>query len=239
MPIGVVGIIYESRPKRQPATPPFFARKPATPPSCAAAARQFIPTSPSPMPCATVRRRPGLPADSILLIGRTDREGRPASRRRWISMWTCSSRAAVSRSSKQWSNTRRMPVIKHYHGRLHPLRGPRRRPGHGGKPHHQREDAQRPGVCNAVETHARPPRHRRLPSCPAPPTPSGRAALNCAATPAVRALLGELASSPRPTPIGPPNILDLKSGGKNRRTILDDAIETHRKPTARTTATPS
>ena len=201
VPIGVVGIIYESRPNVT-----SDAAVLCTKTGNAAILRGGSEALRTNLAIAAALREgaasAGLPADCIQLIAHTDREavrhlaqmdryvdllvprgGTVPHRSRRRSTPGCPSSSITTASA---SSTWTAPPTRTWRSASSSTRKPS-----------APASATRWKRCSSTATS--PP-----PSCPAPPTPSGRAASNCAATPP-RARSSVNASSPRPTPIGPPS----------------------------------
>ena len=149
VPIGVVGIIYESRPNVT-----SDAAVLCTKTGNAAILRGGSESLRSNLAIAAALRAgaaaAGLPADCILLIPRTDREAVRllAETDQYVDMIVPARRHGADRDGGEPA---RMPVIKHYHGvcilyvdRAADLD---MAVNSGGE-----HEGQRPGVCNAVET---------------------------------------------------------------------------------------
>ncbi len=157
------------------------------------ARRQRVPPfQPRHRRCPARRRGPGrvCPPTASCSIPRTDREAV-----RHLAEMDQVRRLLVPRGGQSLIEAVVQPRADARHQalprRLHPLRGPRRRPGHGGQTSPSTPRRQRPGVCNAVETllvhrdiAADLPAARRR-------RPLGSAASNCAAITRSAQILGE------------------------------------------------
>lgn len=149
VPIGVVGIIYESRPNVT-----SDAAVLCTKTGNAAILRGGSESLRSNLAIADALRdgaaRAGLPADSILLIPRTDREAVRllAEMDRYVDMIVPRGGTALIETVVQHA---RMPVIKHYHG-VCILYVDRAADQAMAERILINAKCQRPGVCNAVET---------------------------------------------------------------------------------------
>ena len=149
VPIGVVGIIYESRPNVT-----SDAAVLCTKTGNAAILRGGSEALRSNLAIAEALRdgatRAGLPADSILLIARTDREAVRflAEADRYVDMIVPRGGTALIETVVRHA---RMPVIKHYHG-VCILYVDRAADPDMAERILLNAKCQRPGVCNAVET---------------------------------------------------------------------------------------
>ncbi len=149
VPIGVVGIIYESRPNVT-----SDAAVLCTKTGNAALLRGGSEALRSNLAIAEALRdgaaRAGLPADSILLIPRTDREAvrLMAEMDRFVDMIVPRGGTALIETVVRHA---RMPVIKHYHG-VCVLYVDRAADQDMAECILLNAKCQRPGVCNAVET---------------------------------------------------------------------------------------
>ena len=118
VPIGVIGIIFESRPQRPPRMQPRFASRPATPRFCAVARKRSTPTNALAAALQDGGAKAGLPANSVQLIPFTDRSSveHMAKMDQFIDL-------IIPRGGKglieKVVSTARMPVIKHYDGVCH------------------------------------------------------------------------------------------------------------------------
>ena len=149
VPIGVVGIIYESRPNVT-----SDAAVLCTKTGNAALLRGGSESLRSNLAIAAALRdgaaRAGLPADSILLVPRTDREAvrLMAEMDRYVDMIVPRGGTALIETVVRHA---RMPVIKHYHG-VCILYVDRAADQEMAGRILVNAKCQRPGVCNAVET---------------------------------------------------------------------------------------
>jgi glutamate-5-semialdehyde dehydrogenase len=149
VPIGVIGIIYESRPNVT-AMPPCSAPRLAMRRFCAGAVRALRATSAIRRGAGARRRKAGLPQDAIQLIPVTDREAV-----RVMCEMDQYMDCIVPRGGKGLIETvvrhARMPVIKHYDG-ICIMYIDAEADQEMAKAIVLNAKVQRPGVCNAIET---------------------------------------------------------------------------------------